>query len=157
MAILDYVATMASLEFDQVNIVLPDVVGAARFLRTLGAEVPEIADEWAEWAAHHIGFPAAAEGFDADLDSPAYASHWGGLPEDFVGVVVNLRAEDRRAVDAAFERAVALGAEGLRGPYDAFWGARYAVVRGPGPIVIGIMSPADPESRGDPPRVSDFV
>lgn len=148
---------MASLRFDQVNIVLPDVLGAARFLRALGAEVQELAAEWAEWASHHVGFPAVAEGFDADLDSPAYAAHWGGLPEDFAGVVVNLRAEDRRAVDAAVERAMALGAEILRDPYDAFWGARYAVVRGPGPIMVGIMSPAGPTSRTEAPTVSDFA
>ena len=148
---------MASLRFDQVNIVVPDVAGAAGFLRALGAEVQETSDEWAEWAAHHVGLSASAEGFDADLDSPAYARHWGGLPGDFVGVVVNLRANDRKAVDAAFERALSLGGEGLRVPYDAFWGARYAVVRGPGPIVVGIMSPSDPESRGEPPPVSDFA
>jgi uncharacterized glyoxalase superfamily protein PhnB len=152
-----YVEPMASLRFDQVNIVVPDVLGAARFLRALGAEVPEVASEWAEWESHHVELPAVADGFDADLDSPAFAAHWGGLPTDFAGVVVNLRAEDRGAVDAAFERAVALGAEGLRAPYDAFWGARYAVVGGPGPIVVGIMSPADPASRAEAPTVSDFA
>ena len=92
-----------------------------------------------------------------DLDSPAFAAHWGGLPEDFVGVVVNLRAADREAVDVTYEQAMALGAEGLRVPYDAFWGARYAVVRGPGPITVGIMSPADPAVRAEGPRVSDFA
>lgn len=147
---------MANLRFDQVNIVLPDVLGATRFLRELGAEVQALAAEWAEWASHHVAVPAV-EGFDADLDSPAYAAHWGGLPEDFAGVVINLRAEDRRAVDAAVERAVALGAQVLRDPYDAFWGARYAVVRGPGPIVVGIMSPADRTFRGEAPAVSDFA
>lgn len=148
---------MTSLKFDQINIVVPDVVGAADFLRALGAEIPEVADGWAEWTAHHVGFPAAAAEFDADIDSPAFASHWGGLPGDFAGVVVNLRASDRRAVDATFERALGLGAECLRNPYDAFWGARYAVLRGPGPIAVGIMSPADPEFRREPPTVSDFA
>lgn len=148
---------MPSLQFDQVNIVVSDVVGAAGFLRALGAEVPELPDEWAQWAPHHLGFPAVAEGFDADLDSAAFASHWGGLPEGFTGVVVNLRAEDRDAVDAAFERAVALGAQVLRDPHDAFFGARYAVVRGQGPLVVGIMSPIDPELRRDPPSVSELA
>lgn len=148
---------MARLQFDQVNIVVPDVIGAVEFLGNLGVEVPEISDEWAEWAAHHVGFPAAPEGFDADLDSPAFASHWGGLSGDFAGVVVNLRTEDRSAVDTTFDRALDLGAEGLRRPYDAFWGARYAVVRGPGPIAVGIMSLEDPEHRGEPPNVSDFA
>jgi uncharacterized glyoxalase superfamily protein PhnB len=148
---------MAVLRFDQVNIVLPDVQGAAQFLQALGAEVDATADEWAEWAPHHVGLPAVAEGFHADVDSPAFASHWGGLPKDFAGIVVNLRTDDRRAVDAAFERALALGAEGLRAPYDAFWGARYAVVRGPGPIVVGVMSPADPAARSAGPELSDFT
>jgi len=148
---------MASLEFHQVNIVVPDVAGAAGFLRALGAEVPELPDEWAEWAPHHLGFPAVAEGFDADLDSSAFAAHWGGLPEGFAGVVVNLKAEDRGAVDTVFEQSVALGAEVLRAPHDIFFGARYAVVRGPGPLVVGIMSPIDPERRTDLPSVSDFA
>lgn len=148
---------MASLQFDQVNIVVSDVVGAAGFLRALGAELPELTDEWAEWAPHHVSFPPADEGFDADLDSPAFASHWGGLPDHFTGVVVNLRAADRDAVDAAYDQALALGADGLRAPYDAFFGARYAVVRGPGPLVVGVMSPLDPDLRGEPPSVSDFA
>lgn len=148
---------MASLQFHQVNIVVPDVVGAASFLRALGAEVPELPDQWAEWAPHHVGFPPVATGFDADLDSSAFASHWGGLPGDFAGVVVNLRAPDREAVDGVFEQALALGADGLRAPHDAFFGARYAVVRGPGPLMVGIMSPIDPELRNDPPSVSDFA
>ncbi len=148
---------MASLRFDQVNIVVPDGAGAAGFLRAIGVEVPELPDDWAEWAPHHVGLTATAEGFDADLDSSAFASHWGGLPEQFTGVVVNLRAADRAAVDTVFEQAVALGADSLRAPYDAFWGARYAVVRGPGPLVVGIMSPPDPGLRGESPRVSDFA
>ena len=148
---------VGDLEFDQVNVIVPDVVGAAGFLRELGVEVQEMAGEWAEWAAHHVGLPAVAQGFDADIDSPAYASYWGGLPRDFAGVVVNLRTKNRDGVDGAFERALELGAEAMRVPYDAFWGARYAVVRAPGPILVGLMSPADPESRGVGPVVSDFV
>jgi len=148
---------MVTLRFDQVNIVVPDVVGAAGFLRALGAHVPEPSDGWTDWAAHHVEFPAVADGFDADLDSPAFAAHWGGLMGDFTGVVINLRTDDRDAVDATFDRALELRAEGLREPYDAFWGSRYAVVRGPGPLVVGIMSPAEPHFRGEPPALSDFA
>jgi hypothetical protein len=148
---------MADLRFDQVNIVLADVDGAATFLRSLGVQLPEVLPEWADWASHHVGFPAAAEGFNADLDSSAHARHWGGLPAGFTGVVINLRTADRDAVDATFEQALALGAVGLRSPYDASWGARYAVVQAPGPIAIGLMSPADDARRGSSPALSDFV
>jgi hypothetical protein len=148
---------MSRLSFDQANLVVPDVAGAAGFLRALGAEIADLDGEWAEWEAHHVTLPAVGDGFAVDLDSSAFASYWGGLPEDFTGVVVNLRAGDSEAVDAAFERALALGAGGIRPPYDAFWGARYAVVRGPGPIMVGVMGPVDPTARGVSPRVSDFA
>ena len=32
-------------------------------------------------------------------------------------------------------------------PYDAFWGARYAVVQDPDGNPVGIMSPIDPDRR----------
>jgi hypothetical protein len=69
---------VAVLRFDQVNIVLADVDGAAQFLRALGVQLPPMLAEWAEWAPHHAGVPAATEGFHADLDSSAYATYWGG-------------------------------------------------------------------------------
>ena len=148
---------MPEFRFDQVNIVLADVAAAARFLRALGAQVPESSPEWTDWERHHVGFPAVAEGFHADLDSSPFARYWGGLPEGFNGVVVNLRANDGDAVDDAYDKALGLGAVGLRAPYDAFFGTRYAVVQGPGPIVVGIMGPADSTLRGAGPAISDFA
>ena len=41
--------------------------------------------------------------------------------------------------------AAALGGVSLKAPYDAFWGSRYATVEGPGPLVVGLMSIADPQ------------
>ena len=59
--------------------------------------------------------------------------------------------------NAGYKEALAMGAVGLRAPYNAFFGARYAVVQGPGPIVVGIMGPADPALRSAGPTVSDFA
>jgi uncharacterized protein (TIGR00730 family) len=148
---------MRRLSVDQANVVVPDVAGVTGFLRALGAEIVENDGEWAEWGTHHVTLRAVGDGVAVDLDSSAFASHWGGLPEGFTGVVVNLRAGDRESVDVVFERALALGAAGLRAPHDAFWGARYAVVRGPGPIVVGVMSPVDPTARTASPHISDFA
>lgn len=39
----------------------------------------------------------------------------------------------------------------------AFWGSRYCVVEGPGPLVVGIMSVADPARRRPSPELSDFA
>jgi uncharacterized glyoxalase superfamily protein PhnB len=39
-------------------------------------------------------------------------------------------------------------------PFDAFWGARYAVVCDPDGNAVGIMSPIDPASRHPHPPPS---
>ncbi|MFV0306449.1 MAG: VOC family protein [Desertimonas sp.] len=143
------------LRFHQVNIVVPDLAAASHFLRSLGVDVPTLDAAWSAWEEHHLALPTA-DGFAADLDSSVFAARWGSLPSGFEGVVVNLRADDRAAVDATFTDALELGAEPVRDPYDSFWGARYAIVRGPGPIVVGIMSPTDPAMRGDGPDVADL-
>lgn len=52
-----------------------------------------------------------------------------------------------------FDR-TAFAAAGYRGrqrPYDAFWGARYAIVDDPDGNGIGLMSPVDDEHRSWPP------
>jgi len=36
-------------------------------------------------------------------------------------------------------------------PYDAFWGARYAIVEDPDGNAVGLMSPIDPDRRTAPP------
>jgi uncharacterized glyoxalase superfamily protein PhnB len=40
---------------------------------------------------------------------------------------------------------------GLQPPFDAFWGARYAILEDPNGAAVGLMSPIDPEKRFWPP------
>ena len=44
------------------------------------------------------------------------------------------------------------GYAGQQPPYDAFWGARYAVVEDPDGNPVGLMSPLDPAYRSAPPE-----
>jgi hypothetical protein len=41
----------------------------------------------------------------------------------------------------------------LQPPYDAFWGARYAIVEDPDGIAVGLMSPISPDFKSVPPDV----
>ena len=50
----------------------------------------------------------------------------------------------RDAVDEIYEDLTAAGYTGEQRPYDAFWGARYAIVNDPDGNSVGIMSPIDP-------------
>jgi uncharacterized glyoxalase superfamily protein PhnB len=107
---------------------------------------------------HHQNAHGAGSDFDVDLDSGAFARWWGGVPSDHSpGVVVNLAVDERRDVDRLHERAIELGAQELRAPFDAFWGSRYAVVLAPGPICVGVMSPRDMARSSPPPAIADFA
>ena len=79
------------------------------------------------------------------------------MPTLSSGAVVNLRVDGREEVDALHARALELGATSLKEPFDAFWGARYAAVSAPGPLVVGLMSAIDDAHRGPPPAISDFA
>lgn len=144
---------MGTPALEQINVVLADVEAAVDFLRALGVEID---DTMPEWRPHHRSIPTHGTAFDADLDSSEFASWWGGLSVGFVGVVLNLRVDTRDEVDATYAEALRVGGTGRHEPWDAFWGARYAVVEGPGPMLVGLMSPADDARRTRPPHPPEF-
>jgi len=131
---------------DQVNVVVPDMEAAVAFYRLLGCEVEESGNEW---DAHHRRVKAG-DTMDFDLDSVAFASTWDRGWPGGSGVVVGFRTEDRQAVDRLYERLTAAGYEGEQPPYDAFWGARYAIITDPAGNAVGLMSPAEDAYRSPP-------
>lgn len=137
---------------DQVNVVVPDAAAVASFLNDLGIPVPATDPSWDR---HHRNVPAD-EPFAIDLDSSAFARHWGGLPEDFRGVIIEVRVDERSEVDDLHKRAESLGARTVRAPYDAFWGSRFALVEAPGPVYVGLISVRDDAHRGPTPDVASF-
>jgi uncharacterized glyoxalase superfamily protein PhnB len=130
--------------FDQINLVVHDMDAAVAFYRVLGLDIP---DTLPEWQPHHRS--ATEQRSDFDLDSAHFARMWNvgsrGTP------VVGFRLTTRAAVDATYERIVAAGYRAQQPPYDAFWGARFAVVEDPDGNAVGLMSPSDDAFRSDPP------
>jgi uncharacterized glyoxalase superfamily protein PhnB len=127
------------------SVVSSDVDASIAFYRTLGVPIP---DE-ASWRSHHVGIPI--QGTDLDLDSvdltKGYDANWDGT-----GVILIMRVPTREAVDETYENVLRAGHPSQLAPIDAFWGARYAVVRDPDGHPVGIMSPSD-ESRGGAPPI----
>jgi uncharacterized glyoxalase superfamily protein PhnB len=149
---------MVRAVFDQVNIVSGDPATSIAFYRRLGVEIPEVHVWRTKTGTHHVSGPAAAEGAaDLDIDSTAFAQLWNTgwrSRSDLAGrVVIGFKLETREAVDAAYAEAVGAGYMGLQSPYDAFWGARYAMVEDPDGIAVGLMSPIDPTRKTAPPEV----
>jgi uncharacterized glyoxalase superfamily protein PhnB len=68
-------------------------------------------------------------------------------------VVVGFSVSERSNVDDLYRRMTGAGYRGLQEPYDAFWGARYAIIEDPDGIAVGIMSPVSRDMNRPPPEV----
>ncbi len=142
---------MAGAVFQQVNLICRDLEATLAFYRRVGVEIPEAAVWKTASGAHHASIEAA-EGVDLEFDSRALARRYNeGYGAERGQVILGVRLESRGAVDLAWTDLIGCGHQGLQPPYDAFWGARYAIVEDPDGNPVGLMSPPDPTRRGEPP------
>ncbi len=139
---------------DQVNLVARDVAAMLAFYEQLGVEIPP---GEAPWDQHHVTLERG-ERLHLDVDSSAFASQWNrGWSAGSGGVLIGFRLATRAAVDETYEALTAAGHQGQQPPYDAFWGARYAVVTDPDGNAVGLMSPVDEAERGEAPEPGSGV
>lgn len=135
---------------NQLNIVARDVRASSAFYRRLGVRIPDAAGE-----PFHVNGQAAND-FRLEMDTPEFAQAWNNAwmgRDDLAGrMVIGFRLETREEVDAVYADLTKAGHHGLQPPWDAFWGARYAIVEDPDGIAVGLMSPIDPARRYWPPN-----
>lgn len=150
---------MSKVTLDQINLVCGDVEASMAFYRRLGVAIPDDGVWRTPTGAHHTSAddPAAGEAVGLDLDSTAFAqcwnSGWKGRSDLRGRVVIGFSVPTRADVDAVFHDMTGAGYRGLQEPYDAIWGARYAVIEDPDGIAVGLMSPVSPDKRSPPPDV----
>ena len=141
---------MTRARLNQLNLVVRDVEVSQGFYERLGLGMGRGGDP--QWAAHHLSAePGDPEALGVDLDSIAFAGLWDEGWPGGTGVVLGFSVDTRAEVD---ELVAALAADGVlvqQAPYDAFWGARYAVVADPDGNAVGIMSPVEEAFRSTPP------
>jgi uncharacterized glyoxalase superfamily protein PhnB len=143
----------ASPILDQVNIVSGDMEASMAFYRRLGIAVPEQAIWRTASGAHHANMQSGQ--FGLDLDSTTFAQIWNtgwhGRGDLKGRVVLGFRLASRAAVDETYADLTGAGYAGLQAPYDAFWGARFAVVEDPDGLAVGLMSAISPDMKSTPP------
>jgi catechol 2,3-dioxygenase-like lactoylglutathione lyase family enzyme len=138
------------IRLDQLNLIVRDVQASSAFYRRLGLDFG--AEHDPIWAKHHVGAGRGDRApIDVDLDSTSFVQKWDTGWPGGTGVVVGFRVDSREEVDEVVAALVAAGADVQQDPFDAFWGARYAVVSDPDGNGVGIMSPVDPATRSEPP------
>ena len=69
-------------------------------------------------------------------------------------LVIGFSLPTREAVDERYAALTSVGYAGRQPPFDAFWGARYAIVADPDGNDVGLMSPLDESRRTWPPEES---
>lgn len=144
---------MTKARFAQINLVCHKVEETIAFYRRLGVETASDAIWRTRSGAHHAKARTDG-GVDLEFDSHALAERYNsGFSAERGRVLVGLTLESREAVDEAWTSLLAEGAQGLQAPYDAFWGARYAIVEDPDGNPVGLMSPVDPAMRSAPPEI----
>jgi uncharacterized glyoxalase superfamily protein PhnB len=113
---------------DQVNVVVRDMSAMVDFYRQLGVEIDQPPTPWDE----HHRTAATPAGIDLDPDSSSFATQRNeGWREGESGAVLGFKVVERDTVDARYARLTEAGYVGQQPPYDAFGGARYALVEDP--------------------------
>ena len=143
---------MARPVLDLVSVVVGDMAASAEFYRRLGVEISEPVPPWDDL---HRSSPTGAGGAQLDLDSARFAPQWNeGWTAGRTGVVLTFAVDSRDEVDRLYGELTGAGAAGQQPPFDAFWGARYAIVEDPDGTAVGLMSPVDRALATAPPEPS---
>ncbi|HYZ90842.1 MAG TPA: VOC family protein [Actinomycetota bacterium] len=131
-----------------VDIITADVKASAEFYRKLGIEIPELWEQ--DGVAHHVDVPASGIDIDSRSLTRGYNPGW----PDQDGLVLMFDVPTRGAVDAKFAELTGAGYSAHLEPFDAFWGARYAIVLDPDGNHVGLMSPQDEQHKAAPGSAS---
>jgi len=131
---------------NQLNIIVADMSKTVDFYRRLGVAID------AEHDAHHIAV-TLSNGLLVEFDTTAFVPKWhtGWKGRTGGGVVLGFTVPSRERVDALYDEMTTAGYRGAQPPYDAFWGARYAIVEDPDGNHAGLMSPIDRDRKFWPP------
>jgi catechol 2,3-dioxygenase-like lactoylglutathione lyase family enzyme len=142
----------AAPDLHMLNLVVGDMAAALAFYRALGVEAGAQIDPATAHA--QLRMPG---GFSLELDTADSARIWhAGWRADpaTARVVVGFALASREAVDERDAALTAAGYVGRQPPFDAFWGARYAIVADPDGNDVGLMSPIGEGRRTWPPEES---
>jgi uncharacterized glyoxalase superfamily protein PhnB len=140
-------------DLHMLNVVVGDMAATVDFYRRLGVATPELAGDASDM---HVQLRMPG-GVSLELDTAASARIWhAGFRADpaSVGVVIGFALPTRDGVDERYAELTAAGYTGRQPPFDAFWGARYAIVADPDGNDVGLMSPIDDARRTWPPEES---
>ncbi len=139
-------------DLHMLNVIVGDMQASLDFYGRLGIAVPDGKDT----AGVHVQLRMPG-GFSLELDTAESARLWHAAwrtDPASADVVIGFSFPTREAVDQRYAELTSAGYPGRQPPFDAFWGARYAIVADPDGNDVGLMSPIDESRRTWPPQQS---
>lgn len=142
--------------FTQLDLVVRDMDATLRFYRALGLEIPDEAVWRTDSGAHHANATMPG-GAILHFVSPALATvydrGWREPSGTGTRAILTFNVAAREEVDRLHRKLTQLGYKSAQDPFDALWGARYAVLEDPDATHIGLMSPKDDTRRTGLPQL----
>jgi uncharacterized glyoxalase superfamily protein PhnB len=126
--------------FTMVDLTASDVIKAVEFYRMVGVQIPAEKIWEQDGTAQHVEAPLA-DGVVLGINSRDLTARYDASAGRGAYLIFGVGTRDD--VDAKFAELTSAGYQGHLEPFDAFWGARYAVVDDPDGNHVGIMSPSD--------------
>lgn len=126
----------------KINIVARHFEQTLAFYRLLGLDIPDAEAEPPEY--RHVTANSGDGSFAIDNEalSRIYSAEWRGEGAK-CSALITAQLASRAEVDETYDRLVAAGHKQIQRPWDAFWGARFAVVSDPEGNSVGLESPRD--------------
>jgi uncharacterized glyoxalase superfamily protein PhnB len=134
------------VSLSQLNLIVRDMEATVGFYRRLAWSIETPTSEHSR--------AVLPGGLRVEFDTQAFASVWdaGYGGETGGSTLIGVETASRVEVDELYADLVAHGARERQPPYDAFWGARFAIVEDPDGNPVGLLSPVEDSRRFWPPR-----
>lgn len=123
------------------------------FYQLLGLDIPRVIAEPADTRHALVQNGETAFSIDNDALARLYNAEWRAAGHGH-SVLLTAQCATGNDVDAIYHKMVSAGYATVQPPYDAFWGARFAIVADPEGNPVGLESPADMAHRVWPPQLS---
>lgn len=123
-----------AIKLDMVGIVVKDMKKALEFYRTLGFSIPEKMNE-----EQHV--EVEQDGFRLAFDTQEIAKGVYGSWDEASGHRIELAflCDGIDALNNLYNQVIDHGYTGVREPWDAEWGQRYAIVKDPDGNLISLF------------------
>jgi catechol 2,3-dioxygenase-like lactoylglutathione lyase family enzyme len=132
---------------NQLNLVVRDMDATVAFYKRLG--LPIKVSPGAQHASVTLPNGLLVE-FDTVEFVPQWDTGWRGSTGG--STVLGFSVPSREAVDSLYSELTNSVYAAHQPPYDAFWGARYAIVEDPDGNSVGLMSPIEEGRKFFPPQ-----